>query len=220
MPLTLKNFYKTWWQPWENTLLYLPLNWDLLDKSWNHNDWTAIWTISFQTVWNRQFAYFNSNSAIQLQTIPVWTWNPQAFTQVARLKTNSSWLWYMHHFWNDATHSRIRLVVFYNNLRPLQDMYGSSWDTYIWPASTSSLWDTRICVWYTYNNSKHKLYINWQLYWTWTNAINIWWTTNRNIWSVDWTWWYAMSECIFERWERTLQNFVDYYNLTKWNYWL
>jgi hypothetical protein len=29
-----------------------------------------------------------------------------------------------------------------------------------------------------------------------------------------------MSECIFERWERTLQNFVDYYNLTKWNYWL
>ena len=199
-----------------NTLLYLPLDGDLIDKSSHQNNWTAIWTISFQTIWSKRYAYFNANSAIQLSSIPVWTWNPSAFTQSAWLKTNSNWLWYMHHFGNDSYHSRSCLIVFYSNdKKPLQDLYWSWWDTYLWPASNSSLWNTWIYVGYTYNNGTHKLYINWQLYGTWSNAINISWTNNKNVWRVDWTWWYAMADCIFESGERSAQNFLDYYNKTK-----
>ena len=29
-----------WWTPWANTLVYLKLNWDALDSSWNWNNWT------------------------------------------------------------------------------------------------------------------------------------------------------------------------------------
>lgn len=205
-----------WWHVTPNTLLYLPLDGDLIDKSSHQNNWTAIWTISFQTIWTKKYAYFNANSAIQLSSIPVWTWNPSAFTQSAWLKTNSNWLWYMHHFGNDSYHSRSCLIVFYaSDKRPLQDLYWWWWDTYLWPASNSSLWNTWIYVGYTYNNGTHKLYINWQLYGTWSNAINISWTNNKNVWRVDWTWWYAMADCIFESGERSAQNFLDYYNKTK-----
>lgn len=205
-----------WWHVTPNTLLYLPLDGDLIDKSSHQNNWTAIWTISFQTIWSKRYAYFNANSAIQLSSIPVWTWNPSAFTQSAWLKTNSNWLWCMHHFGNDSYHARSCLIVFYmDDKKPLQDLYWSWWDTYLWPASNSSLWNTWIYVGYTYNNGTHKLYINWQLYGTWSNAINISWTNNKNVWRVDWTWWYAMADCIFESGERSAQNFLDYYNKTK-----
>lgn len=52
MPLTLKNFYKTWWQPWANTLVYYNIsdndtNSTIYDLSWNWIDQNWIWTASY-----------------------------------------------------------------------------------------------------------------------------------------------------------------------------
>ena len=216
----VQNIYigwKWWYRPWVNTLLYLPLDWDYLDKSSNHNDWTAVWTMSFWRIWNRQYASFWASSAIELWTIPVWTWNPQPFTQSVWLKTTASWVWYMHHFWVDSTHNRSCLITFYSSdHRPLQDMYWSSYDTYMWSATTSDLWNKWINLVYTYENWTHKLYINWELRWTASNTINIWWTTNRYIWRIDANnWWYCMAECIFESVVWSADDVSAYYNKTK-----
>ena len=216
----VQNIYigrRWWYRPWVNTLLYLPLDWDYLDKSSNHNDWTAVWTMSFWQIWNRQYASFWASSAIELWTIPVWTWNPQPFTQSVWLKTTASWVWYMHHFWVDSYHSRSCLITFYSsNHIPLQDLYWSSYDTYIWNATTSDLWNKWINLVYTYDNWTHKLYINWELRWTASNTINIWWTTNRYIWRIDASnWWYCMAECIFESVVWSADDVSTYYNKTK-----
>ena len=221
----LKNAYlgapNSWWKPWADTLLYMPLDWDLLDYSWNNNNWTAIWTIQFQTIWNKQYAYFNNNSAIQLITIPVWTWNPSAFTQSCRFKTNSNWRWCMHEFWSRSNNSRSK-VWFYDNWYPIQDRYGVGYDLYMWSVTTSVLWNTRIHVIYTYNNWNHQFYINWSLRWTATGNLNISWTTYRYIWTNSGSWyaWYAMSENIFESKVWTQQEISDYFNKTKVDYWI
>ena len=60
---------QSWWLPWANTLLYMPLNWNVLDYSWNNNNWTIDGSVSFSTVWTMQYAVFNW-WAIDLTTLP------------------------------------------------------------------------------------------------------------------------------------------------------
>lgn len=202
-----------------NTLLYLPLNWDLLDRSWNNNNGTADWTITFETIWNKQYALFGANSAINLTSLPVSWNNPSAFTQSVWLKTNSNGVAYMHHFGRDARQSRSNVIIFYSsNHRPLQDTYQV--DIYLWNAVSSDMYEKWINVIYTYNNWTHKLMINWQLYWTWSWNLNIVSWYNKYIWRKDSNnWWYALSECIFEMGERSETAWLDYFNKTKSKYW-
>jgi hypothetical protein len=49
MPLTLKNFYKTWWQPWANTLAYWKFDGNL--DSWFSWWATLSWTPYWYTTW-------------------------------------------------------------------------------------------------------------------------------------------------------------------------
>ena len=48
MPLTLKNFYKQWWQPWANTIAYYKFDSDLNDSSWKvyYNQTKSLYWIS------------------------------------------------------------------------------------------------------------------------------------------------------------------------------
>ena len=209
-------------KPWTNTLLYLPLNWDLVDKSSNQNNWTWWWTGAYSDIipWSsKKCAYFNSNSYITLTTQPV-VWNP-TFTHSCWFKTNSEWIWFMHDFWYDNYWKRSTLCIFYvNNKRPLQDTYWT--DIYLWSATDSSKWNTWLHLVYTYNWSwTHKFYINWTLYWSWSwnLTINSW--NHKEIWrrnqSVSW---YMMSECIIEDKVRTDDEIQAYFNKTKSKYWI
>ena len=215
---------QSWWQPWANTLVYMPLDWDAVDYSGNQNDGTWVGTASYQDVYSwstKKWAYFWDNSAIELTTLPV-SWNT-AFTHSCWVKTNANWVAFMHHFGMDSYSKRSVLCMFYNiNKRPLQDIYWVG--IYVWSATTSSLWETWINIIYTYNGSwSHVLYINWQQYGTWSWNLNIQTWYNKTIWRISsgatYTW-YMLSESIIEDIVWTGQDALNYYNLTKWDYWI
>lgn len=208
-------------QPWANTLLYMPLDWNTTDYSWNSNNWTWTGTSQYNNIlswWTTKCAYFNSGSAINL-TSEVISWNP-TYSCSCWIKTSSSWQWCLHHFWRDSYGERAKLLMFYaGNQRPLQDAYMI--DIYVWDATTSSLWNTWIYVVYTYTWWVHKCYINGTLYGTGSWNLNITSWYRKSIWSTDTNhYWYSLSNIIIENKVRTAQEISDYYNLTKSNYWL
>lgn len=214
---------QSWWQPWANTLVYMPLDWDVVDYSGNNNNGTWIWTASYQDVYSwssKKWAYFSDNSAIDLTALPV-SWNT-AFTHSCWVKTNADWVAFMHHFWRDTYGRRSVLCMFYIvDKRPHQDTY---WTDYIlWNATTSSLWETWINIIYTYNSWNNVLYINWQQYGTasWNLNIQTWY--NKFIWrslsGASYTW-YMLAESIIEDVVWTGQEALDYYNLTKGDFWI
>ena len=205
-----------WWHVTPNTLLYLPLDGDLIDKSANHNNWTWEWTAQYDDIiawWTKKCAYFNSNSAIKL-TSELFSWNP-TFTNSCWVKTNSSGVSFMHTFWQDSWWRRSVLCMFYNNnKRPLQDTYWT--DIYIWNATTSDLWGKWINIIYTYSWWTHKLYINWVLYWTWSWNLNISSWYQRYIWrKLGDLYGYCLADSIFENIVWSADDALNYYNKTK-----
>jgi len=209
-----------WWQPWANTLLYMPLNDDVLDYSDNHNNWTWSSAWRYWYLWessNKKCAYIDWNQ-IDLSTCPIWTGNPWAFTHSCWVKTNDSGVSVLHHFWQDSYTSRSMPIIFYgNNHSPINDSYGV--DISLWGNASSSLYNNWMHVVYTYDGSGwHQLYINGSLYWTgsWTLNIGsgyycIW--LNSSSYKEFW-----LSECIIENKVWTAQEVSDYYTLTSWDY--
>ena len=213
------------WKPWANTLLYMPLNWDLLDYSWNNNNGTAYWTVTFNTVENRQYAYTN-NSAITLTSYPVWTWNPNDFTFVWWAKlTPSTWYCSIFHMWSDSTSYRFNLIINYRwwsgPYQHIMDLY--SWNIYLSQNMNSPQYPWEwVCVVYTYEKSTHThtLYLNNVQSWQSNSySLNIWssfkYIWRPNSWNNCW-----LAEIIFESWIWTAEQRTDYYNKTKKQFWL
>ena len=207
------------WTPWENTLVYMPLNWDVKDYSWNNNNGTITWEVSLTgTIWDKNYAEFNG-WAIDLTTLPV-SWN-QTFTHSAWMKINSSWVSHMHHFGRDYNNSRSNIIIWYSNdHRPLQDIYVTN--IYMWNAiPTSWYWTWKHCV-YVHDWSSNKMYINWELYWEWSGNINIVTWYNKYIGRIQTNsiqMWYWMSESIIENRAWTKDEIQYYFNSTKADYW-
>lgn len=211
-------YYDRNWQPWENTVLYMPLNWDLQDYSWSNNHWTWNWTSEYKAVDGKKYAYFNENSCIDLTSYPIWTWNPAAFTNSCVVKLNSSWQATMHYFGQDANNSRSKLITFYSDWRILQDRYWSSYDIYIWNTIPSSLYWTRVHIVYVYDwNWWHTVYLNGELYWTWNWTLNVVWWYNKRVWSPNSSdsAWYWLAEFIIENWMWTAEDVTDYFTRVK-----
>lgn len=219
-----KNITTEFWrQPSANTLLYMPLNWDLLDYSWNNNNWTASWTISFQTVWNRQYAQLD-NSAISLTSFPVWTWTPNSHTVAWWVKMSSSWVCSAFYMWTDSNWRRYNLVFNYwtSSFMHIMDCY---WNPDV-PLS-SSMWSRQYawqwaCFIYTRNKSTwyHTLYLN--NVQTWTSnvrTLNIW-TNFKYIWrALSWAGAYWLAEIVFENWVRTAEQRQNFFDKTKSKFW-
>lgn len=219
------------WKPWEDTLLYMPLNWDTLDYSWNNNNGTWTWTTDYRNIWtwNKKYAYINTNSAIVLTSFPVWTWNPNDFTFACWTKTNSN-KWYScpFHIGSDSRWNRFTLILNYpyssSNYRHIIDLYWIDEDVSPSYSSPTNVWE-RVFVVYTYKNSwhNHTIYINNVQAWsTNTYSLNIWSSykyigrsQSDSIYAEFW-----LSEIIFESWIWTEEQRTDYYNMTKWIYWV
>lgn len=213
-------------EPWENTLLYMPLNWDVLDYSWNDNDGTITWTIEQRTIWiwDRKYAYFNNDSAIWLVSVPVWTWNVESHTFCCWAKVSPNWVCCPFFMGTDSNGQRYSLVLNYwtSSFQHIMDVYGSP-DV---PLS-SSMWskqyaDQRVHIVYTYDKSTstHTLYLNTvQSGSSNLRGLNIW-SNNKYIWRSQSENWYWLSEIIFEQWIRTQQQIDDHFNLTKSAYWI
>lgn len=218
MPLTLKNFYKSWWTPWANTVAYYPLEKDTKDViSWN--SLTASWTVTYE----KKFGA-TRNSIVLSSVSLTWTqstrptWNNDRTLSIWLAKTSSTWSdpWIMSYGNNSVNNlyctltdgTAIGITNYWNNLGSL------AWDigTNTWKLITfvHSSWVT-------------TAYINWVFLKTWS------WTFNTT-WSNIWVWVSPYSPTYYTSWNFSnfivenvawsAQEIADYYDLTKSLYWI
>lgn len=156
------------WKPWSNTLLYLPLEEDVVDKSWKTwRTFTTSW-ISYTTVW-------------WVKSIQTWsTWwvyltapNPLASSSIDKTKQTISVCYYVT---SQQSSSRRILCEFakqwdeYFTLVLKEDttlvQYSDGWTWYwSWTTIVANQWNNVIV---TADTTERNIYINWQLAWTWS----------------------------------------------------
>lgn len=221
--VTEKQIRPAWWKPWANTLLYFPLENDAIDVV-NSVSLTSSWTTNYTTVgWVKSAEFtklnwlYNNNVAVLPQwdvakTISMWTYikgkNIGRYWFVM-FWTNSSWATFWIS-WKENT-DNICLSRWWS----ISSEYTPSQNTWINLVCT---YDTTN-KWRLYSNGNQTPVITWN-----TTAPTQW--TSIYVWASIWntetrqTMYWNLSNVIIENKVRTAQEVEDYYNQTKWNYWL
>lgn len=211
------------WKPWVNTIAYYPLDSTntVDDLSWNNLTLTGWWTYQFWTYgWvdccSISNGYFTANHSWSWDiTILAWCnqqWQPANDTGVIAMTYDTghpvSQIWY-----NKESNRP--------NYDPDGWIYGYAER---WGLDYTTNYHNSTNQWYlvacTRDWSSINLYINWVLEKTWTISSWTWAYSqlgvSRDIRSMVW----YVSNVIFEDKIRTAQEISDYYNQTKWNYWI
>lgn len=227
----IKNIYIgdfTGWQPWANTIAFWKLEWDFKDYSWNNRDLTNNW-VTFTSWWPSQVAVFtNSSTYAYYQNHSLFNIS-YPYTFNTWVKASSIWsaeyVFIGVQDWdNYAAHDK---EVWFKNY---SYVYSYVWSWYIsklQPSTTVST-NTWYNIIYTFDGSNQKIYINWTLAWslstsssstTYTNArlmLSKNWTTDSGVYPFSWN----LSHVIVENKAWSVDEVTDYFNLTKWKYWL
>lgn len=222
----LKNAYigeKPWWKPWANTLLYYPLTENLADASGHWNTWTMTWTCSFNSSTGIHVTWKSSNYVTWMS---IWVNARNTFTLNVWCKYDSVASW-VQTLWGNSSNTQ-NYQAMKEELVSWDGLYiwCSVWSTNVWgKVGETSVATTfhNICVianWTTY-----KFYFNGVLKKQTTNSgsVNNYWT--MNLWYDNY---YTsgraangyIKDYIVESVARTEQEVLDYYNWTKWDYWL
>jgi len=224
------------WKPWENTLLYLPLESDIKDYSWNNRDVSTNSWMTQSTVWGKACYVVGNTGWINLWTSAAsWIKSTNQYTFLLWIyvsNTSSPNRCYME--WNVYNSLRLYLGREYNTKKPrflnTINMYDSL--TVMDNSAGDNQWSL-IC--FTLDNWTSNFYINWvkdshypktwlDNNWFWkswiTSEQRIWLFNTRDGLSSNGAANCAVSNCIMESVARTAQEVADYYNLTKSNYWL
>lgn len=217
----IREYVAPGWQPWADTLAYYPLtsqttvndmsgNWYNLT---NHNS-TSFWTYN-----GVDCAYFDNNSYQGLY-INSWnlfdTYSSRTFSLRINRWTNA--FVYYPRLLADAwdimtwcTNSWVFLVS-----RPYEDHTGFT--------IPQSQW---MHIVMTHDDNTHwSIYKNWELYdsYSLTRVTDTWklmiWIPHSNVSDSGDCWNWNISELIIENKVRTAQEVGDYYDQTKWNYWI
>jgi hypothetical protein len=203
----LKNAYigEYGWKPWENTVAYYPFRSDILDHSWNNNNFT----------W---WAYTFSNNRITVTSKLSWplivptSWT-DARTIIAWITAYSQWNWNSRYDY--ATWSSWPNWLLKNNSDGawVQLKIWSTW--YDVKQTTLSEFSLIVLV---KNWNKLSWYVNWNLVNTVTMSTDQWSFQFPTTYSElqPWTYW----EIIVEDKIWTDSEISEYYNSTKSNYWL
>lgn len=218
---------KKWWKPWANTLLYLPLESNITDQSWNSRS-TSATNVSFTTVWWLASASIPSNWYITI---------PNDIVSYSISERTVSCLIYVTSLQVSQRRSILRMLknwVSYNNILILEN----TTNIYDNIATSSTTLSQAYWTWYlvnsrnnivaTCNSSWHNLYINWTKIatatwfdkprWVKYNSIN----DAMKIWGSDsWQWLNGnMREMIMEDVMWSDDDVSNYYNRIKSKLWL
>lgn len=219
------------WQPTEDTLLYLPLESDVVDMSWQAT--TRIFTtdsLTYTTVDNIPSVHIWSTGWIKLTTpyplVPNTDTYPctvSVLVYTTNTNTNRYILDMAASYWNRQS------IWFYTTnglwMGVYNDTNDSSYAT-LQATLTLSQWNHIV---YTITTTSSKLYVNWVLVDSWAGNPNYprwnrpyghdntqWIFCERNYWSyARWLDWNAR-ELIFEKKERTADEVANYYTWIKW----
>ncbi len=226
-----------WWQPWVNTLVYLPLNWDALDQSGNSRDGTMPSNTSLYSweyingnswsqyylahwAWDQNSAIYGTYASTQLwnadRTICVWVKVVASinsaevdFHYIGTANGGTQW-WWFGVFAMYASPNHIGILRYYDDPYTNNFSYDNNWHNYI--------------VTYSDTN-KAKMYVDWQQVVMTANANVSFSTvgTNYYLWALrssDTSKRIWLSKYIIEDKERTAQEISDYFDQTKWDYWI
>ena len=204
------------YNPWSNTLLYMPLNWNVKDEvSWNNGTWS--WTAQYQTLasWLK-VANCNTSSYIltpsfamnTAMTISWWLYRSggnvifradgkTGTRNLYEISVNENWWawWWRYYNWNSY----------------LYNSWSNSW----WKHIVATFWNEWI-----------KIYVN-GIHTHTTNITSFVWKTQQwwinydqysTVTPIPWAWYY--SDLIVESRAWTATEVSNYYNQTKSNYWL
>ena len=216
------------WQPWANTVLYVPMQTDLLDH------------------WPNYISLTNTN--VQIATIG---WVPAWYFPTANNPYNLRWNITSYISSEPFTISVWVYTLAYPTWSSSDPRTAICWMLGAWPYKWTALellpWGFRaeflggtnvtsssvptLNKWYLItvtrdSNNSNKLYVNSQLVWSSSSGWNDYF--GNFVIGTDWTdsggllrhWKWYMREFIMEKTARTVQEIADYYNLTKWDYWL
>ena len=217
-------------EPWANTVAYYPLTSATTvnnQVSWGTNltssnivfgiaNWVNCATIS----WNTD-DYHNADKLLywNITWLPTWA-SPRTFSRWvyqsnAAASLDACYLWQ----WQTSNNKGILLAQWI-------DANGDIFISQYWSSSSSAspiIWQRHHNV-LVYDGSKFVYYVNTvaTITWTytintWSNKFSIWWATENGAWS---SFNGSFSDLIIENKAWTSQDVADYYNLTKWNYWL
>ena len=195
------------WQPSSNTICYYPFDNDTLDETGN-TSLTISGTITKDTVWYN-VTWWALVGAAQLGSTPAFVWWWFYFNSLNQpycdaMDVNGIWYYVNHlaghldkifYIWNNGT-------AYHSN---------STWiGTWSWHHLCYSVWAT------------NKFYVDWQLFWSDSTQSTTSWTdlTLFNWWGGSTDSSATLSRFIVESVAWTDQEVEDYYNLTKWRYWL
>ena len=212
-----------WWKPWANTVIYYEFDWNLNDGSWNGYNLTNSWT-TFITLASWKQVLSVEQASASYSWWPNLTWKSLTasfwFADTATRSWYSDWSYFRLANWN----SNIFVV---RHAWPIQ-----SNKIYFWATSRSNWNDApsyndlaRHYVVITFDTSTQQLkeYIDNSLKAT-TTYTGTAFSTITNI-IIGWLGFegqvhFNLSEFILEDKVRTAQEISDYYNQTKWDYWL
>lgn len=222
------------YQPWEDTLLHLPITDEdtssiVYDNSWNWNNANWYWTAQYETLssWKRILSFSWS------QWLYLWTklLTNQPYTIVMRVQKNWSQSSDATIVSNQRDSWNYWQVIAFNWSNQVYTFYGNGSNA--WLTMTDVLtFDNDVWIQYTVTVDWNiiKKYVNWQLAQTVTNSqapafAN---ATNLSIWYLQSNWstsnfrffkW-KIWELIIETWKRDEQSIKDYNNWTKSLYWI
>ena len=208
-----------WWQPWANTVAYYPLVADFNDESWNNKDLsTYTWTPTITTLNWVSCAYYDWSSISRNTSISAPIANR---TIMAWLNCTGSgrimWVWSNVSAYWDYWQSWLQL----NNALCIDDTR----DVYSTTQTLPSWW-FHLCLAQSWATC--TMYINWQYIQEANNMPTTWnsatWTMvvlggkANYSYSEKYTWYISNAIVEDKTWNAT--EVSDYYNQTKWYYWL
>ncbi len=205
-----------WWQPWANTIGYYPLKRDFADASGNGYDLTTS-NASISTAGWVDCAYYNTGKAYNLSA-PVGT-----------VRTMSAWVYNIYQSddraiiwtWSSADNFYAMFLAVSNWKAQISDFH-QVWLS--WATLTQNVWHNIIAV---NDNTSMKIYVDGVLSNSWTHSYTTA-STGISVWGKPFSDAYDnlnncigyISEAIIEWVAWTDQEVADYFDLTKWNYWI
>ena len=221
-----REYQQWWWKPGANTVLYLPMDTDLLDHSLSPKTITNNWGVSLVSNigWATiDVAQFNSSSKSLgftnnypfswAWTILAWFKSPLNNTVITFI---SSWTTTAKEVISLCYQSSAARWLSVSNYDTDVDVWNTTWRDNTWHLVTATY------TWIAGDTNNVKIYIDGvQL----KQGTSSWWEITNNA-SYIWNYqtydnfnWY-MSKFILESKTRTEQEISDYFNQTKWGYWI
>lgn len=228
------NLVRPVWEPnASRTILYLPLESNATDQSWNNRSTTAIWITYTNKGWvmcatNTWSGYINLTTSAANYLLPS-TWEATVNVRIYRTSNDTSknrnifeWevqnkIWILFQIYNSTYY--LRLITTWST---------DKWGTF---GTTSIAINTWVNLCLRIKNSSAECFINWQYVWVQSSLNNNWFGSRQNS-SEQWcyllanrTWTnnqllWAAREFIYENTYWSNENISNYYLQSKTKLWI